>query len=62
MFTTMRYARYAAYCACACIVWRVISKQCDKCMEKPDDWNIEEECGQLEDECENLKRRINRLL
>ena len=24
--------------------------------------NIEEECGQLEDECENLKRRINRLL
>jgi len=24
--------------------------------------NIEEECGQLEDDCENLKQRINRLL
>lgn len=24
--------------------------------------NIEEECGQLDDECEQLKRRINRLL
>lgn len=24
--------------------------------------NIEEECSQLEDECENLKRRIDRML
>ena len=24
--------------------------------------NVEEECAQLEDECEQLKRRINRML
>lgn len=57
MFTTMRYARYAAYCACACIVWRMISRRCDKCMEKPDDWNIEEECGKDEAAAGYLRKK-----
>ena len=48
LFTTLKYAKYAAYCAVACIAWRMVDRACARCCEKGGDWNIEEECGRGE--------------